>query len=86
MQGILDLQVHPLHHPITLRVAGSCEDVLDPQPCACADVNWMPLSAVTAVSTPKHAIQLEMKTSTHMLASIVFMGILPFTRSQRPIK
>jgi hypothetical protein len=67
MQGILDLQVHPLHHPITLRVVGSGEDVLDPQPCACADVNWMPLSVVTAVSTPKHAIQLK---SVHPTSSV----------------
>jgi hypothetical protein len=50
--------------------------VLDPQPCARAsdDVNWVPLTIVTAHGTLKRATQLNMKASTHLQASMNFMG------------
>jgi hypothetical protein len=39
-----------------------------------AEVNCVPLSVVTVPGTPKRATQLEMKASTHVLASIFFSG------------
>ncbi len=39
-----------------------------------AEVNWVPLSVVTVSGTPKHATQLEMKASTHVLASMFLRG------------
>ena len=39
-----------------------------------ADVNCVPLSVVTVPGTPKRATQLEMKASTHVLASMFFRG------------
>ncbi len=39
-----------------------------------AEVNCVPLSEVTVPGTPKRATQLEMKASTHVLASMFFRG------------
>jgi hypothetical protein len=39
-----------------------------------AEVNCVPLSVVTVPGTPKRATKLEMKASTHVLASIFFSG------------
>jgi hypothetical protein len=39
-----------------------------------AEVNCVPLSVVTVPGTPKRATQLEMKASTHVLASMFFRG------------
>ncbi len=39
-----------------------------------AEVNCVPLSVVTIPGTPKRATQLEMKASTHVLASMFFKG------------
>jgi hypothetical protein len=39
-----------------------------------AEVSCVPLSVVTVPGTPKRATQLEMKASTHMLASMFLRG------------
>jgi hypothetical protein len=41
-----------------------------------AEVNWAPLSVVTVTATPKHATQLEMKASAHVLASMLHRGLV----------
>jgi hypothetical protein len=50
-KGIPDLPVHPLHHPVTLRVVGSGEDVLDPQPLSCS----CELGASVSCDSSRHA-------------------------------
>jgi hypothetical protein len=79
--GILDLPVHPLKHPIVLRVVSSEAAVsmclmpwLEQEPVHKAEVNCAPLSDVTVAGTPKCAFQLVMKVSVHMLASMLCRG------------
>ncbi len=79
--GILDLPVHPLNHPIALRVVSNEAAVsmclmpwLVQEPVHKAEVNCAPLSDVTVAGTPKCAFQLVMKVSVHMLASMLCRG------------
>jgi hypothetical protein len=71
-QGILELLMRSTL-PLLCGV-GRGEHVLDSRLVQAddhrAEVNWVPLSMVTVSGTPKRATQLEMKASTHVLASM----------------